>query len=55
MSDKKRKRQDDGGERTSKKKAIAPPTGIVKVDHVDNDDALGPILGMYDATTIVQD
>ncbi|KAF2446126.1 DNA-directed RNA polymeras-like protein I 49 kDa polypeptide [Karstenula rhodostoma CBS 690.94] len=43
-SDKKRKRQEQGGERPSKKPAIAPVQGNVKVEYVDNDEMLGPII-----------
>ncbi|PVI07573.1 DNA-directed RNA polymeras-like protein I 49 kDa polypeptide [Periconia macrospinosa] len=46
MGEKKRKRQDDAGNGPSKKKAIAPPTGIVKVEHIKNDDPLGPMLAV---------
>ncbi|KAF2639030.1 DNA-directed RNA polymeras-like protein I 49 kDa polypeptide [Massarina eburnea CBS 473.64] len=44
MGEKKRKRQSEGGERPSKKTAIAPPRGLVDVKYVKNDDLLGPIL-----------
>jgi DNA-directed RNA polymerase I subunit RPA49 len=46
MSEKKRKRREDGGERPSKKTTIAPPSGRVRLDFVDNEDVLGPVLGM---------
>lgn len=46
MSEKKRKRHDDGGERPSKKAAIALPMGNVKVEVVENKDGLGPVLSM---------
>ena len=45
-SEKKRKRQEQGGERPTKKAAIAPGQGNVKVEYVDNDEVLGPIVGM---------
>lgn len=45
-SEKKRKRQEQGGERPSKKAAIAPAQGNVKVEYIDNDEMLGPIVGM---------
>jgi hypothetical protein len=44
-SDKKRKRQEEGGERPVKKKALAPPTGSVRVEYLENNDVLGPLLG----------
>ncbi|KAF9734129.1 hypothetical protein PMIN03_008576 [Paraphaeosphaeria minitans] len=43
-SEKKRKRQEQGGERPSKKAAIAPVQGNVQVEYVDNDEMLGPII-----------
>lgn len=48
MAEKKRKRQEDTGSAPSKKKAIVP-TGTVRVEHIKNDDALGPILGTHGA------
>ncbi|KAJ4353864.1 DNA-directed RNA polymerase I subunit rpa49 [Didymosphaeria variabile] len=42
--DKKRKRQEQGGDRPSKKTAIAPAQGNVKVEYIDNDEVLGPII-----------
>ncbi|KAF2676761.1 DNA-directed RNA polymeras-like protein I 49 kDa polypeptide [Lentithecium fluviatile CBS 122367] len=43
-SEKKRKRREEGGERPAKKKAIAPPTGNVRVEYLENNDVLGPML-----------
>jgi DNA-directed RNA polymerase I subunit RPA49 len=48
-SDKKRKRQEQGGERPPKKAAIAPVQGNVKVEYIENDEILGPIIGMLPA------
>lgn len=44
-SEKKRKRQEQNGERPAKKAAIAPAEGNVKVDYLENDDVPGPIIG----------
>jgi DNA-directed RNA polymerase I subunit RPA49 len=44
MAEKKRKRHDDGGERPTKKTAIAPQ-GKVKVELLKNEEVLGPLLG----------
>ncbi|KAF2115076.1 DNA-directed RNA polymeras-like protein I 49 kDa polypeptide [Lophiotrema nucula] len=44
MSEKKRKRRDDGVERPSKKTAIAPPPGNVRVEFVEDTDISGPVL-----------
>jgi DNA-directed RNA polymerase I subunit RPA49 len=44
MAEKKRKRNDQGGERPTKKAAFAPQTKI-KVELLKNDEALGPLLG----------
>jgi DNA-directed RNA polymerase I subunit RPA49 len=44
-SEKKRKRREDGGERPTKKVAIASGK-TVKVDQLENKGALGPLLGM---------
>ncbi|KAF1957358.1 RNA polymerase I associated factor, A49-like protein [Byssothecium circinans] len=46
MAEKKRKRQEEGSERPSKKKNVAPPSGTVQVKYVRNDDALGPVLAI---------
>lgn len=46
MGEKKRKRQEDGSERPAKKNAASLPKGNVRVEYVDNTDALGPVLGM---------
>lgn len=46
-SEKKRKRQEQGGERPSKKAAIAPVQGNVEVEYIDNDEMLGPIIGVF--------
>jgi DNA-directed RNA polymerase I subunit RPA49 len=48
MSEKKRKRREDGGERPTKKVAIASK-GNVQVQLVENDKTLGPLLGMRKA------
>jgi hypothetical protein len=48
MSEKKRKRREDGGERPKKKVAIAPQ-GTVQVQLVENKGSLGPLLGMRKA------
>jgi hypothetical protein len=45
MSEKKRKRQDNGIERPKKKAAVAQPSGTVRVEFVDNKDVVGPVLG----------
>ena len=45
MSDKKRKRHAENGERP-KKKAVALPQGNVRVDMVESKETLGPVLGM---------
>jgi hypothetical protein len=45
MGEKKRKRNEDGGERPTKKTAITQPQGNLKVELVENKDTLGPILG----------
>jgi len=45
MSEKKRKRQEQNGERPKKKTAVAP-TGNVRVKMVENKETLGPLLGM---------
>jgi DNA-directed RNA polymerase I subunit RPA49 len=44
MSEKKRKRREDGGERPKKKVAIASGS-TVKVEQLDNKGTLGPLLG----------
>jgi len=44
MSEKKRKRQEQNGERPKKKTAVAP-TGNVRVKMVENKETLGPLLG----------
>jgi DNA-directed RNA polymerase I subunit RPA49 len=43
--EKKRKRHEGGGERPSKKSAAAQPTGTVRVEFLENKEALGPVLG----------
>jgi DNA-directed RNA polymerase I subunit RPA49 len=45
MSEKKRKRQEQNGERPKKKTAVAPQ-GNVCVQMVENKETLGPLLGM---------
>lgn len=45
MSEKKRKRNGESDSRPTKKAAIAPQ-GTVKVELLENKDALGPLLGM---------
>lgn len=45
-SEKKRKRQEQNGERPTKKAAIAPAEGNVKVEYINNDDVPGPIIGI---------
>ena len=45
MSEKKRKRQEQNGERPKKKTAVVP-TGNVRVKMVENKETLGPLLGM---------
>lgn len=45
MSEKKRKRHGENGERPKKKAAIAP-SGNVKVEVLENKEVLGPLLGM---------
>jgi DNA-directed RNA polymerase I subunit RPA49 len=49
MSEKKRKRREDGGERPKKKVAIASQ-GNVRVELLENKGPLGPLLGMRKAT-----
>jgi len=44
MSDKKRKRREDGSERPQKKATI--PQATVQVELLENDQTLGPLLGM---------
>lgn len=53
MSEKKRKRREDGSERPKKKKALAPGAGreTVQVEVLDNSDGLGPVLGVPAAWT----
>jgi DNA-directed RNA polymerase I subunit RPA49 len=46
MSEKKRKRHDENGERPKKKAAIAPQANV-RVELVENKELLGPILGQY--------
>jgi len=45
MSEKKRKRQEQNGERP-KKKTSGAPQGNVRVQMVENKETLGPLLGM---------
>jgi DNA-directed RNA polymerase I subunit RPA49 len=45
MGEKKRKRTEDGAGRPSKKAAVAPSLGNVRVEHVENKNILGPVLG----------
>lgn len=45
MSDKKRKRHAENGERT-KNKASSAPQGNVRVELVESAETLGPVLGM---------
>jgi DNA-directed RNA polymerase I subunit RPA49 len=45
MSEKKRKRQEQNGERPKKKTAVAPQ-GNVRIQIVENKETLGPLLGM---------
>jgi hypothetical protein len=51
MSEKKRKRREEGGERPKKKVAIAPQ-GTVQVELLENKETLGPLLGMRKAIHI---
>lgn len=44
VAEKKRKRNDQGGERPTKKAAFAPQTTI-KVELLKNEEPLGPLLG----------
>ena len=44
-AEKKRKRQEQNGERPAKKAALASAEGNVKVDYLENDDVPGPIIG----------
>ena len=44
-SEKKRKRQEQNGERPAKKAAVAQAQGNVRVQYIDNDDVPGPIIG----------
>jgi DNA-directed RNA polymerase I subunit RPA49 len=48
MSEKKRKRREDGGDRPKKKVATAP-VGRVQVEMLENKEPLGPVLGMREA------
>lgn len=48
MSEKKRKRREENGERPKKKIAVAPE-GSVQVELLENKDILGPLLGMRKA------
>jgi len=52
MSEKKRKRQEQNGERPKKKTAVAP-TGNVRVKMVENKETLGPLLGMITTLWVV--
>ncbi len=45
MSEKKRKRQEQNGDRPKKKTAVAPQ-GNVRIQIVENKETLGPLLGM---------
>jgi DNA-directed RNA polymerase I subunit RPA49 len=49
MSEKKRKRREENGERPQKMVAVAPQ-GTVKVEMLDNKETLGPLLGMREAS-----
>ncbi|KAI4945812.1 hypothetical protein J4E91_007726 [Alternaria rosae] len=51
MSEKKRKRQEQNGERPKKKAAVAP-TGNVRVKMVENKETLGPLLAVTPGLTI---
>ncbi|KAL6703117.1 DNA-directed RNA polymerase I subunit rpa49 [Coniothyrium glycines] len=51
MSEKKRKRREENGERPSKKAAIAPQ-GKVRVEHVENKELLGPVLAVTPGLSI---
>ncbi|KAF2261086.1 DNA-directed RNA polymeras-like protein I 49 kDa polypeptide [Lojkania enalia] len=44
MSEKKRKRRDEGGGRPSKKAAIAPQSGTLRVEFMEKNGAPGPVL-----------
>ncbi|KAF2738562.1 DNA-directed RNA polymeras-like protein I 49 kDa polypeptide [Polyplosphaeria fusca] len=44
MSEKKRKRRDKDGDRPSKRNAISPPPGNIKVEFVENKDVVAPVL-----------
>jgi DNA-directed RNA polymerase I subunit RPA49 len=48
MSEKKRKRSQPNGEKQPKKGAIAPQ-GAVKVELLENQETLGPLLGRREA------
>jgi hypothetical protein len=54
MSEKKRKRREEGAERPKKKVAIAPQS-IVQVELLENKETLGPILGMRWMEAILQE
>ncbi|KAF2715213.1 hypothetical protein K504DRAFT_421776 [Pleomassaria siparia CBS 279.74] len=44
MSEKKRKRQEDGAGRPAKKASIGKPLGTVRVQHIENKGTVGPVL-----------
>jgi hypothetical protein len=55
MSEKKRKRREENGERPTKKAATATaPQGTVQVEMVENKGDLGPILGMRRRSQLFQ-
>jgi DNA-directed RNA polymerase I subunit RPA49 len=54
MSEKKRKRREEGAERPKKKVAIAPQS-TVQVELLENKETLGPILGMRWMEAILQE
>jgi DNA-directed RNA polymerase I subunit RPA49 len=45
MGEKKRKRAEDGAGRPSKKPSVEKSLGRVRVEHIENKNIVGPVLG----------
>lgn len=54
-NEKKRKRQEQNGERPVKKAAVPQAEGNVRVQYIDNDDVPGPIIGTIDSPKLQLD
>jgi hypothetical protein len=52
MSEKKRKRREENGERPKKKVAVAPKDNV-QVELLENEGTLGPLLGRREALHVV--